>query len=138
MNKISMTLLRTVFLPVGSPPIGSVCEITADIGKADIHVEGEQVYCLGEMDIIIDYLSFSPNSGRHLFPDHADTYPGGGGKEWQAMINLPFALNETADLDAKAEYTASIRRYQMVYGGSTCFRDGNGNSYYCGNTCQSF
>lgn len=108
MNKISMTLLRTVFLPVGSPPIGSVCEITADIGKADIHVEEKQVYCLGEMDIIIDYLSFSPNSGRHLFPDHADTYPGGGGKEWQAMINLPFALNETADLDAKAEYSASL------------------------------
>lgn len=108
MNKISMTLLRTVFLPVGSPPIGSVCEITADIGKADIHVEGEQVYCLGELDIIIDYLSFSPNNGRHLFPDHADTYPGGGGKEWQAMINLPFALNETAALDSSAEYSAAL------------------------------
>ena len=109
MNKISLTLLRTVFLPVGSPPIGSVCEIKADIGKADIHVEGEQLYCLGEMDIIIDYLSFSANSGRHLFPDQSDTYPGGGGREWQAMINLPFSLNERVDLAANAEYIASLR-----------------------------
>ena len=108
MNKISLTLLRTVFLPVGSPPIGSVCEIKADIGKADIHVEGEQLYCLGEMDIIIDYLSFSANSGRHLFPDQSDTYPGGGGREWQAMINLPFSLNERVDLAANAEYIASL------------------------------
>lgn len=108
MNKISMTLIRTVFLPVGSPPIGSVCEIKADIGKADIHVEGEQVYCLGEIDIIIDYLSFSENNGRHLFSEKNASYPESGGKEWQAMINLPFSLNEKADWDQQTPYIVSL------------------------------
>lgn len=86
MRQIYMTLLRTVFLPVGSPPIGSVRNIKADITKADIHVDNDQVYCLGEIDILIDYICFFPDAGKQIFADNPSDYPKGGGEGMAGTI----------------------------------------------------
>ena len=125
MSRISLTLSRTVFLPVGSPPIGSVCDIRADIGKADIHVENGQIYCLGDLDILIDYMSFSPGEIGRLFSGHSADQQSDEGREWQALLNLPFVMNEKTNL-------ASDRAYEAAVGDLKWFmvappRPGNGN-----------
>ena len=42
MRQISTTLVRTVFLPAGSPPIGSIDHIQADLSKVGINLKVEQ------------------------------------------------------------------------------------------------
>jgi hypothetical protein len=108
MSRISLTLSRTVFLPVGSPPIGSVCDIRADIGKADIHVENGQIYCLGDLDILIDYMSFSPGGIGQLYTGHSTDQQSGEGREWQALLNLPFVMNEKTELAPDRAYEAAV------------------------------
>ncbi len=108
MSQSSITLVRTVFLPMGSPPIGSVYEIRTDISKADINVESGQLYCMGDMDILIDYLSYAPDAGKQLFSAASNPYPQGRGKEWQALLNLPFVLNEKTTLPSSAVYKATV------------------------------
>ena len=96
MSHIPVKLVRTVFLPNGSPPVGTVNRITADLVRADIHGAEGQLYCMGELDILIDYTAFSSADGRHLFSyDSSDR----GEKPWQAFISLPFAFSEELTQD---------------------------------------
>ena len=91
MSLLPVKMVRTVFLPAGSPPIGHINDIKAELTQADIHTEGGQLYYMGELDILIDYTAFSRDRGR-LFREDAR---GDSGRPWQAFLTLPFALNET-------------------------------------------
>jgi hypothetical protein len=110
MNQTSLTLLRTVFLPMGSPPIGSIYDIHTDISKADIQIEDGHLYCMGEIDILIDYLSFTPDAGKQLFSHNKQySYPEGSGKEWQALLNLPFVLSQNTHLPPSKTYETAVK-----------------------------
>ncbi|MEG1537486.1 MAG: hypothetical protein RR387_04305, partial [Clostridiales bacterium] len=89
MAEIVMPLLRTVFLPPGSPGIGAINEIRTDIRSEQISSDGGKIYCVGEADLLIDYISFAGDT-----IDSAQGYMIGGGKQWQALLTMPFELME--------------------------------------------
>ena len=94
MRQISTTLVRTVFLPAGSPPIGSIDHIQADLSNKDIFIEHQRMYCRGDLDVMVDYTSFPLDRGSHIFPEHCRPEQG---RAWQALLNIPFALSEDID-----------------------------------------
>ncbi|MBQ1501901.1 MAG: hypothetical protein IIZ45_04720, partial [Firmicutes bacterium] len=105
MKQIALHLVRTVFLPMGSPPIGRIDDVKADLAKAELRLDGKKLYCMGQLDVLVDYTSLAASAGRRLFADGEEQ-----GKAWQALLDLPFALSEDVFCPPGAEISASLGR----------------------------
>jgi len=100
MDKIILPIVRTVFLPQGSPGICTIKQITTDIRDSKISAENGQIFVSGEVDIIIDYLSYATDetSNRSSGFRDLDEYLPGSGRLWQALLTLPFEVSTTGIL----------------------------------------
>ncbi len=47
MKQIVLHLVRTVFLPMGSPPIGRIDDVKADLAKAELRLDGKKTVLHG-------------------------------------------------------------------------------------------
>ena len=100
MADILLLLKRTVFLPKGSPGIFSINDIKVDIRNPEIKGENGKIYCLGDCDILLEYLSQDTEKdikrgimlGEDAISKNSEPRP------WQAMITLPFALAEEGEM----------------------------------------
>ncbi|MGI5891438.1 MAG: LysM peptidoglycan-binding domain-containing protein [Bacillota bacterium] len=72
---------RTLFLPKGSPPILNVSDIKVEVRKGQIIEEKGNIFCSGDIDILLDYIS----------QDQEDISKG---NPWQVFLSLPFELVE--------------------------------------------
>ena len=115
MAEMLLTLKRTVFLPKGSPGICTVREIKADISSHEITAEGGRIYCLGEVDLLIEYLSFAEGSQYPGYEAYEQRLKGGG-VMWQALLTLPFELQEEGEIVCPplAELTVGQLNWFMV------------------------
>jgi len=84
MAEMVLMLKRTVFLPKGSPGICSIREINADINRFEVSAEDGRIYCLGEADLLIEYLSFAKGSQYPGYEDYEQQLADGGSM-WQAL-----------------------------------------------------
>ncbi|MGI6361694.1 MAG: LysM peptidoglycan-binding domain-containing protein [Bacillota bacterium] len=73
-------LSRTLFLPKGSPPILNIEDLRIEVRNHKIVAEQEQLFCAGEVDILLDYTS---HDKKHLSE----------GKPWQVLISVPFEVD---------------------------------------------
>lgn len=94
MAEILLSLKRTVFLPKGSPGIFSVNNIRVDIRNPDIKGENGKIFCLGDADILLEYLSQDPGSDLRPGIMVANESRGKTSEPlpWQALLTLPFEL----------------------------------------------
>ncbi len=81
MDQTVFALSRTLFLPKGSPPILNIENLKIDVRKKDISEENGYIFCAGDIDILIDYMS---QDERHINQGHP----------WQVFISLPFEMKE--------------------------------------------
>lgn len=79
MGETVFALSRTLFLPKGSPPILNIEELKIEVRKQEIVAEGGQLFCKGDIDILLDYLSQDENFVS-------------GGRSWQVLLSLPFEV----------------------------------------------
>lgn len=105
MAVITFPLVRTMFLPSGSPAIGCILRVSGDLREVRCGAAGGEVYCIGEADILIEYMS--GNGGSGLFPLHPPTDQHGG-DEWQALIALPFQLCSAGTLPPDTPYRVNL------------------------------
>jgi|GEM_PF-3232470 len=105
MDKITLPIVRTVFLPKGSPGICTIKQITTDIRDPMISAADGQIYVSGEVDIIIDYLSYATDetAGRSSGFKDLDEYLPGSGRLWQALLTLPFEMTTTGLLNCSSD-----------------------------------
>jgi len=107
MEELILPLVRTVFLPPGSPGIGSINQILADLRDVRCGMSGDEVYCFGEADILVDYVSC-----RHpgdLFAGAANRFfDRDAAAEWQAMLSFPFQLKKQGHLPADLAYRINL------------------------------
>ena len=104
MDKITLPIVRTVFLPKGSPGICTIKQITTDIRDPMISAADGQIYVSGEVDIVIDYLSYATDetAGRSSGFKDLDEYMPGSGRLWQALLTLPFETTTTGLLNCSS------------------------------------
>ena len=107
MVEIILPLVRTVFLPTGSPGIGSVNHVMGDLRDVRCGMSGGEVYCFGEADILIDYISCSKrnnlfSSGRDAPTQNAEA------QAWQALLSFPFQLSGKGTLPTGSEYHVNL------------------------------
>lgn len=112
MAEFSLPLNRTVFLPAGSPGIGSLLRVSGDLREVRCGSAGGEVYCIGEADILVEYLSCSGSGG--LFSSRPPTDQSAGGSEWQALLSLPFQLCVSGDLPPEAAYRVNLGRLEWT------------------------
>ena len=101
MKDTVMLLKRTVFLPKGSPGILALNDIRVDIRNPVVSCMEGRVYCSGEADLLLDYLSLE-DSGEAVkgIWDIGAEPP--ATKPWQALLTLPFELSEEGNLSCAA------------------------------------
>ena len=85
MAELILPLCRTLFLPVGCPGLGSVEAVSGDLRDVCCGSSGNEAYCMGEADILIEYTA--PLSPSGLFEPK-----GGRPGSWQALLAFPFQL----------------------------------------------
>lgn len=81
MEQTVFALSRTLFLPKGSPPILNIENLKIDVRKKDISEDNGYIFCAGDIDILIDYMS---QDEQHINQGHP----------WQVFISLPFEMKE--------------------------------------------
>ncbi|MEG1500730.1 MAG: hypothetical protein RR396_02125, partial [Clostridiales bacterium] len=109
MSDVLLLLKRTVFLPKGSPAIFYINDIKADIRNPKISSTDGRIFCRGEVDLLLDYLSQDENDqpNRSLMDwNEADK---NSSKPWQALLTLPFELMEDGDLPCPPLCALEIR-----------------------------
>lgn len=107
MAELILPLVRTMFLPPGSPGIGSVQNVMGDIRDVRCGMSGGEVYCFGDADILIEYLSDARRNelfGESQSPPDYDN----GVREWQAMLTFPFQLRGAGELPPGATYRVNF------------------------------
>ena len=70
MRQISTTLVRTVFLPAGSPPIGSIDHIQADLSNKDINSlvsAKNNCVCISEGKVFMFIYSLGKSEAQYNF-----------------------------------------------------------------------
>ena len=106
MAVLKFPLVRTLFLPSGSPGIGCVSRVTGELREVRCGAAGGEVYCIGEADILIEYMS--GNGGGGLFAAGPPTDQRDRGAEWQALLTLPFQLCGAGELPADMPYRVNL------------------------------
>ena len=86
MAAIRIPFSRTVFLPDGSPPLGSLTDVQVELRDGSCGGADGQIWCRGELDLLVDYRSW-PVSGGASYAAAGET-----GEEWQALLTLPLFL----------------------------------------------
>lgn len=107
MKDTVMLLKRTVFLPKGSPGILALNDIRVDIRNPVVSCMEGRVYCSGEADLLLDYLSLE-DSGEAVkgIWDIGAEPP--ATKPWQALLTLPFELSEEGNLSCAPMWQMKI------------------------------
>lgn len=108
MAEIILPFCRTIFLPAGSPGISSINQVRGDLRNLRCGSAGGEVYCIGEADILVDYISYMP--GRNLGPfavPSTEQQPGCD-QAWQALLTLPFQLSGCGELPADGPYRVEL------------------------------
>ena len=89
MAEINIPWEHTIVLPEGSPAISSINDIQAEVRLDQCGIVADELYCLGEADILIHYQSVPPPSSGGLFGRNSERE---AGSSWQAMMTLPLEL----------------------------------------------
>jgi hypothetical protein len=76
-----------------------VNDVIVDARIEELTAEGGQIFCRGELDILVDYTSYEEDdaAGQGL-RSRMSGYMSGGGKLWQALLSLPFELTAPGEL----------------------------------------
>jgi len=99
MDEMIMPFHRTVFLPKGSPGISLINEIQADIRTQEITSDNGKIFCRGELDILIDYISQEAEEEKNrqgIFSGDESQIP--ESIAWQALLTLPFCMTKKGSL----------------------------------------
>jgi|GEM_PF-4473465 len=99
MDEMIMPFHRTVFLPKGSPGISVINEIQADVRAQEITSDNGKIYCRGELDILIDYISQEAEEEKNrqgIFSGDESQIP--ESVAWQALLTLPFCITKKGSI----------------------------------------
>lgn len=104
MAELILPLTRTLFLPSGSPGLGSVEAVRGDLRELRCGSSDGETYCLGEADILVEYTASSGSGGLFASDSRQQERPG----SWQALLSFPFQLSGPGQLPAEAAYRVEL------------------------------
>ena len=100
MKELILPLCRTVFLPPASPGIDTLCSVTGDLRNVRCSSFCGELYCSGEVDILIEYTSCARATG--IFNKSSSAAP--PSEPWQALLSFPFQLSSPVDVTEGCDF----------------------------------